>query len=613
MSTSSLKQRQKANRKLWLQAYVACGVALSALAGVFHSPAALAQTPDYHDVIVLSAPERISADTTAFNTSHHSHQRTSGDTKSAIHPRADGTAKSFVLKLSSMGYDFTLALTDNPAFDRTQIVRHSDGTTLDGPNDQALPDLWSGVETTDPQSWVRLTHDAGRLSGEIHAFGRSFAIEPAEQLRLKNTTANVMFDATRRSLSGAALGSAGDYLARAPALTRATQPRIVQRNTDGKVTRAIRVGVVVDSLFNEFHGQRGYARALTIMNTVDGIYQDQLGLAVVVDSVVLLDDPQADPMRDKGGAIEDMLIAFRDVRRSLTALRTDLTLVHLLTGLRDPNNVIGLGWINTACRLDGYDVSLSTPFAFDSLLAAHEMAHNLGALHDNDPSCESDRTTIMWPLLSGTTTTNFSNCSIEAIQPTINASCNLDVVDMAVSVSTSITSGVQNLVISVTNEDALNRADRVITETTLPAGIRLIRSNGLCALARDGITLTCNHGAVIASATDTVTLLVDVTNLDGNRTVTSRLSASSYADININNDRSSADFLDVLSSAAQIEPGANATGQTPLSDVLMPLPPKTGGSGTPWPGLLAMMGLMVWVRLVLRSGQSFNGITGNHR
>ena len=550
------------------------------------------RTLTYHDVIILSSPV---PDT--LNPDLDTLKKPVSDTLklSANSPTDDTLASAntdtFTLKLSSMGYDFSLALSRNPAFSQTRVVRHSDGTALSG--DTYLPDLWSGVETTDPQSWVRLTHDNGRLAGEIHAFGRAFAIESADQLNLDNTTANVMFDATLRSLPGVKTGEAGDYLVNAPELANTPLPSNIARNTDRSVTRAIRIGVVVDSLFNEFHGERGYARALTIMNTVDGIYQHQLGLAVLVDRIVVLDDPATDPMRDKDGDIEDMLIAFRDVRRSLSALRTDLTLVHLLTGLSDPNNIIGLGWINTACRLDGYDVSLSTPFAFDSLLAAHEMAHNLGALHDNDPSCESDRTTIMWPLLSGTTTSNFSNCSVEAIQPMIAASCNVNVVDMAVEVVTSVTSGVQNLLIAVTNEDSVNRADRVITQTKLPEGTRLIRSNGLCALASDGITLTCNHGSIAATATNTVTLLVDVTNLGSDRTVTAQLDATTYADININNDRASTDFIDVLSSAAQTSTDATgASATTPLSDVLMPLAPKTGGSGALSP-LTAALGLIV--------------------
>lgn len=527
--------------------------------------------------------------------------------------RSADNKDTFELRLSSMGYDFSLQLSRNPAFDQTQILRDSDGTIVSR-EDIALPDLWSGVETTDPQSWVRLTHDNGRLSGEIHAFGRAFAIESAEHLELENTSRNVMFDASLKTLaqgrpltptrSNALPGAEQpvDFLVHAPPQTSPSLVAELTRNTERRVTRAIRIGVVVDSLFDEFHGQRGFARALTVMNTVDGIYQDQLGLAVMVDRIVVLDDPTTDPMRNKSGDIEDILIAFREVRQSLTSLRTDLTLVHLLTGLSDPNNVIGLGWINTACRLDGYDVSLSTPFAFDALLAAHEMAHNLGALHDNDPSCESDKTTIMWPLLSGTTTPIFSSCSIDAIAPTLAASCNIDVVDMSVEVATSVTSGLQNLFITVNNEDSVNQADRVITQTILPTGTRLIRSNGLCALAEDRITLTCNHGSMPAEDTNTVTLLVDVTSLDANRTVTTQLDAMTYADININNNRASTTFVDVQSSAALLNTASSVpsgqAGDAPndsllLSDVLTPLAPKTGGSGTIAPLTLGV-GLILW-------------------
>lgn len=128
--------------------------------------------------------------------------------------------------------------------------------------------------------------------------------------------------------------------------------------------------------------------------------------------------------------MDQILSAYRDIRLGDVALPADLALVHLFSGYDDPDKVIGLGWIDTACRLDGYDLSVSTPFPYDMLLSAHEIAHNLGADHDDSAACISDNvitgSEIMRSELSGSTQPVFSSCSISKMKPALTAECVLD-------------------------------------------------------------------------------------------------------------------------------------------------------------------------------------------
>ena len=91
-----------------------------------------------------------------------------------------------------------------------------------------------------------------------------------------------------------------------------------------------------------------------------------------------------------------MLRGLRAYRMQSTLLGNEVSLVHLFSGSRAIDEPVGLAWIDTACRSDGYDVGLSTPYQHDILLAAHEIAHNLGALHDSETACAASTDCLLY-------------------------------------------------------------------------------------------------------------------------------------------------------------------------------------------------------------------------
>lgn len=472
------------------------------------------------------------------------------------------------LTISTMGRDLRLQLQPSRfnALAQTHI-------------NSAAPVLLQGKIIGDINSWVRLSVDKASMSGHLFHNGSLLQLEhkdnlPALGVRASGNTEHVVFEPTE--LPGASgllqnviakdniqfapaypLSNNQSYSAWANAAVIEKQQSLVSPKADAfgtTVTRALRVGIVVDSRFDEAHKNRGLARALSIMSSVDAIYQSQLGIALIVEAIRVYDDPATDPMRDKGGTVGQILSNFRSIRFNDERLPADLSLVHLFTGHRDPERVIGLGWISTVCRLDGYDMSVSTPFPFDTLLAAHEIAHNLGAVHDDDERCEVDNAskphTLMWPEISGISTTEFSNCSRSFMQASKNASCNLDTIDASIDIRTYPSSEElrRSIVIEVLNNDPLGRSTAMASQTEFPAGTLFTDISAGC-IALNNATLECNHGSVRAGSGSSVSVAATLPN-SAQQNVIANVELLNASDINTGDNRKAIQLLELVAGEA---------------------------------------------------------------
>ena len=277
----------------------------------------------------------------------------------------------------------------------------------------AAPTAYRGGVPGRPAAWARLLEVDGAWSGHVAADGRLWRIDPVRGAESGGADVDhavrpvAAIGAMTGAAAGARIGDGAGEVGGAPVL---------------------RIGIVVDSRFDERHAGRGLERALAVVNGVDGLFRDALGLGLSIDAVRVHDDPAADPLRDGGDTVESMLETFRLVRDADPVLPADLALVHLFTGLHDARGAFGLGHVDGLCRAEGRATALSTPFAFDMLLAAHEIAHVVGATHDDDPACaglatESD---LMWSTLSGATRASFSACSAAAVERALDSGCLVD-------------------------------------------------------------------------------------------------------------------------------------------------------------------------------------------
>ena len=420
--------------------------------------------------------------------------------------------------------------------ERISLLDHSDSlqsALLD------LPIFFRGSVLNNTSSWVR-------LNSETELFGVE---EPS--LDSASITGHIFVNGTLYNLhysplTGYALvpleSTHPQRLNLSPrsAIFQSAIPVSGQAISGPALDKAIKIGIVVDSKYDEHHNGRGLAKALGIINGVDGLFQDQLGLAVTIESYRYHNNADSDPLRDFSGDLEEMLNEFRLNRLNDNVLDSELALVHLFTGNSDPSQPIGLSWIGTVCQTDGYDVSVSTPFPYNMLLSAHEIAHNLGAVHDDEQRCVVDTSItgneVMWSELSHNTTATFSNCSIETMRTALSSSCVAENIELSMSIISTPGDNLfeQDVIISATNWDTSRVARNVTSVTEFPSSVQLSSLSAGCRLS--GTTLSCDHGNIGLYSTSSATVTVQYANADPVQ-INGELQHSQFMDTNDENNK----------------------------------------------------------------------------
>lgn len=410
--------------------------------------------------------------------------------------------------------DLTIAISDLSTLQEHGEQTHEIQLSIDG-KDYSLQ-LWpsnttryiknlrsrhfNGKVIGDENSWIRVSFLDNHLRGYIKAFGELIQVDTLDNKKNTKQTARKI-----DSTDLASRTSGVDRVLQAPPLNL-SKPReasqLAHRALNSKdVTRIMPLSIVVDSRFDAYYDGQGLSRAINAIHSVDGLYQEQFGLAIQINSAVLLNEAN-DPFQSYSGNIEEVLRAFRNYSLDNKETYDNQTAVHLFSGTSDSDNIIGLSWINTACRTDGYNASVSRPFSEQMLLAAHELAHNLGAIHDNEKSCDIEYNQVMWPNISSATTSSFSDCSKAAVTPKLNASCNLDNVDIGISLelnrSKTFEKQTESLAITAHNTHSYRDATDINSATLLQEGITVSNLPEQCFQLAD--TVYCSHGNIKALA-----------------------------------------------------------------------------------------------------------------
>lgn len=351
----------------------------------------------------------------------------------------------------------------------------------------SAPNAYSGIVMGQPESWARITINNQNVRGMISVYGESHELLPA-------TTGGSLSD-FHTLLLGDADGNIANELDKTLATPKSKDNldnyfRTIKQASDieltpGKVTQVAMIGVVIDSKYNDYYSGRGAEEALSILNTTDGIFREQFGIALMVDTVVVIDSRDNDPMNLGSVTMEKMMRNFKDYRLMSHDLGSDIGLATLFSGNKNNDSALGLAWIGSACRTDGYDVSVVTPYKMPSLLSTHEIGHTMGAPHDSDTSCSSQSGHIMWPFLSSASGRTFSSCSKDSVAQTMSANnCHVDAMDLSLALENIDSNKLQ---LSVINQD-YNRAtpDALLTlsgpgvgTATAPAGCRQIDNDKL--------------------------------------------------------------------------------------------------------------------------------------
>jgi hypothetical protein len=316
----------------------------------------------------------------------------------------DGSGESFTspshfrASFFAYGRTFDLELEPNDLFESGAVDEWigATGSAVAKP----AASFYKGRIAGESRSWVRLRYRNGVFDGMMRTADGIYFIEPAARLLgASSPWAMVVY----RVLGAAALS---------PVLAE----------------RTLGIGIVADYEYYRRHGERSAANLQNILNQVDGVLREELGVAVQISRTIVYTEPD-DPFTDVT-APDALLSEVALFRVSPDSPVGRLDLVHLFTGRTLENDKVGLAYLGAVCD-EAYGSVVSqdfSPLNKDAvLLVAHEIAHAFGAPHDAEAgsACGSEPAGyVMSPDSRQELGLQFSECSKTAISSFIaSAAC----------------------------------------------------------------------------------------------------------------------------------------------------------------------------------------------
>ncbi|MFK8078440.1 MAG: M12 family metallo-peptidase [Granulosicoccus sp.] len=476
------------------------------------------------------------------------------------------------------GIDLQLLLVPSPLTRETQW--------LDGKLTNQLPPsvgVYDGVVEGIDDSWVRVVLQQSAISGAVYMNGKQHQVRPGNLIgtldyyqprsRSVGRTRTVSSDLADNVQGIDAL------IAPPPEFQESVQSRSRTVHTD---VRAVPVSIVVDSQYNRYYAGAGLIEALNNMNVADGIYR-QFGLALVLDEAVTLEDAD-DPMKLGRVKLETILRSFRDYRLQYKTLFGNSALTYLFTGNPRSDVTLGLAWIDTACRVDGYDVGVTTPSRFGDVLLTHELGHSLGAQHDTDTECGTNSKSLMWPNISSRTEPEFTSCSQDSILQSHGKQCLINSVDLllnASSTGTVVNFDIVNPDASLTLDAQLEIETSSPDQVEWPAGCRVLTPT----------SAMCYIDAIKPASQRTLSLTVNEAYQHSDAPVSGQLSPIGLLEL-----RSSDNLATVLVEGGSSSQHLISGGQSPVSSVA---PTNSTGNVTGSPSAAKSSGALGGVWLLL--------------
>lgn len=170
--------------------------------------------------------------------------------------------------------------------------------------------------------------------------------------------------------------------------------------------KVIDLATQADYEYFQYYGVNTNAQIASIVNAADVIYRRDLNLTYQITTQNVQSSPSQPYSSTDAGTLLEQFRSHTDSNRQLG--KADL--YHLFTGKDMDGGTVGVAYVGTAC-FDPYAYGLTQRLhpTLDYIIFAHEIGHNLDAVHDS-----SLPQTVMYPSV-GSTHSTFSAASTSAI------------------------------------------------------------------------------------------------------------------------------------------------------------------------------------------------------
>jgi Metallo-peptidase family M12/Reprolysin family propeptide/FG-GAP repeat len=321
------------------------------------------------------------------------------------------TGASQTLSIPTSNKIFELALTPNDLRSARYAAMDTDSTGIHSLEKQPIS-LFKGQVFGETNSQVRLMIDGANVEGYFTSDGKRYFVEPASRYSKLAKNGETIVYLAEDVLRDKGFDCKSDLAEQIEDGKKLVNSQISQAVT---TLRVIEIATEADFEFvnsNSGSASAANAKILSILNMVDGVYQNELGLTVRVS----FQHTWSTADSYDGTSINTLLNSFVSYwNTNFPAAQYPRDTAHLFS--YKPNVwAQGLAYIGTVCNNPSFAYGVSgrvnTAWGWEAanfLITTHEIAHNLGASHsDSAANCAN---TLMAAQLSGNTTFTFCSYS----------------------------------------------------------------------------------------------------------------------------------------------------------------------------------------------------------
>jgi hypothetical protein len=308
-----------------------------------------------------------------------------------------------LLKSSARDFDLQMSPHDMRSPDYSAQVIDSRGVAHPLPKTEVH--TYKGYVKGLPDAQARMSLTERGIEGAVFTKHGRYYLQPAQALS-KEASADefVLYESSDLHKHDGTCGvTLADEVAAQEGVVKASPTDVIEAEVSGPVNsitpmKVARISTDADGEYVASLGGASQANTQiqNILSFVEGIYESEIGISFQIVQQNAWADANSDPYTST--APSTRLGQFRD-HWNANFPNTDVNaraIAHLFTGVNLDGSTIGIASFAVACRNANFAYGLSQQFPFGSasitaqtvVLTAHEIGHNFGASHTNQPTSD---------------------------------------------------------------------------------------------------------------------------------------------------------------------------------------------------------------------------------